>query len=240
MNVRKVILLAMVLLLGVSGLFGEDFWIKKKYTDWSQKEIQKILHSSPWAQSVDVRTGGGMSGGGGGGGGGRRGGGGGGSLGDASGGGGAGGGSAQGSVEMAPSVRLTMRWDSALPVKQAVVKSNFDASGGLASSGATMLERQEPQYIVSLSGVPLRMLRGDPSRIKAVGTLNIKGKDPITAESTKSFADGANAVFYLLFPRSTPIVLEDQEVEVAFKAGPVDIKHKFKLKDMVFEGKLEL
>jgi hypothetical protein len=242
MNMKKALLLAMVMTLGVSLLFGADFWTKKKYADWSQKEVQQMLKGSPWAHAVDMRIGGGRSGGGGsGGGGGRRGGsGGGGSLGDASGGGGSGGGSAQGSVEMVPAINLVMRWDSALPVKQAMAKQLADAGGGISFEAAKLLERKETQYVISISGVPSRMLGSDPNRFRPTAFLNIKGKDPIKADSVKTGRDQANAVLYLLFPRSSLIVLEDQEVEVALKAGPIDVKRKFKLKEMVFEGKLEL
>jgi hypothetical protein len=45
---------------------------------------------------------------------------------------------------------------------------------------------------------------------------------------------------YFLFPRSEAITLEDKEVEFETKLGPMEIKRKFKLQDMVFGGKLEL
>jgi len=42
------------------------------------------------------------------------------------------------------------------------------------------------------------------------------------------------------FPRTAAIALEDQDVEFASQIGAADVKYKFKLKDMVLKGKLEL
>jgi hypothetical protein len=240
MNMKKALLSVMFLALGVAMLYGADFWNKKKYADWSQKEVQQMLQSSPWAHSVAMRTdsSGGSGGRSSGGGGGRRGGGGG-SLGDASGGQGSGAGGAQG-PEMVPSINLLIRWESALPVKQAKAMSAADATPEVFAAATKMLAQQETQYILSVSGVPLRMLRGDPAKLQPVALLTVKGKDPIKAESVKAERDRAGINLYLIFPRTFMIAAEDREVDVALKVGAIDIKTRFKLKEMVYEGKLNL
>ncbi len=44
-----------------------------------------------------------------------------------------------------------------------------------------------------------------------------------------------------VFPRTTPFTVDDQEVEFATKLGRCRaLKYKFKLKDMVYNGKLEM
>src|ERR1041385_2324335 len=48
----------------VTLLFAEDVW-KKPFTDWSEKDANKLLQNSPWAHEVSVSLGGGMGGGGG-------------------------------------------------------------------------------------------------------------------------------------------------------------------------------
>src|SRR5207248_802263 len=35
-------------------LAAADFWQSKPATDWSDKEVQKILNNSPWAHQVSV------------------------------------------------------------------------------------------------------------------------------------------------------------------------------------------
>ncbi len=43
-----------------------------------------------------------------------------------------------------------------------------------------------------------------------------------------------------VFPRTRPFTIDDQEVTFATKLGISGVKLKFKLKDMVVDGKLEL
>jgi hypothetical protein len=49
---------------------------------------------------------------------------------------------------------------------------------------------------------------------------------------------------FVFFPRgeegAPTITLDDKDVEVEVKLGPLDFKRKFKLAKMVFEGKLEI
>lgn len=83
-----------LLLAFVLGLYAEDFWKTKPYTEWTEKEIKRVLTNSPWAKEVSAPMPGG-SGGGAGGGGGR----GGGRKGGGGGGGGMGGGGGEGGGE---------------------------------------------------------------------------------------------------------------------------------------------
>src|SRR5439155_19214477 len=91
-----------------AGLLAADFWEEKPFLTWSDKEVDRIITDSPWAQRLTVvnqgsptpsiaggAVGGGDDGGGRGGRGGR--------------GGGGGGG---------VTLRLTITWRSALPIKE--------------------------------------------------------------------------------------------------------------------------
>ena len=51
---------------------------------------------------------------------------------------------------------------------------------------------------------------------------------------------GARAEILLMFPRSQTITLEDKQVEFVTMLGRQKLKKKFKLKEMVYNGKLEL
>src|SRR2546425_6422288 len=35
---------------------GQDFWIRKEYTQWSDEEVRKMITESPWAKDVTVRA----------------------------------------------------------------------------------------------------------------------------------------------------------------------------------------
>ena len=43
-----------------------------------------------------------------------------------------------------------------------------------------------------------------------------------------------------VFPRSMPFTADDKEVEFATKLGTSNVKYKFRPKDMVVNGKLEM
>src|SRR5436190_34514 len=67
--------LAAFLLVFALSLWAADFWLSKPFTDWNDKDVDKMLHNSPWAKQIGVAVssggGGGMNSGGRGKGGGR-------------------------------------------------------------------------------------------------------------------------------------------------------------------------
>ena len=95
---------------------------------------------------------------------------------------------------------------------------------------------------VGLANVPPQLvMRTKPPEIKSKAFLNVKGRDPIPAVDVLADKGERGANLYLIFSRTeNPITLENNEVEVVVKLGTVDIKRRFRLKDMVFDGKLEL
>ncbi len=194
-----------------------QFWEDKAYQDWTDEDVEKLLKKSPWSQKVTL----------GGGGGGR-------------GGGGRGGGMpGAGEREM----NFTVRWDSALPIRQAVMRAHYGPQVKSVEEAQKMLNTKLSHYAVSLIGFPARMAQQDPSRLAALASnavLKRKKQDPIVAESVAvrpgDPPDGL--VFY--FPRRDPITLEDKEVEFQLEFGRLKIKRKFKLKKMVYNGNLEL
>jgi hypothetical protein len=224
-------------------LWAADFWQSKPYKEWSDREVQKLLSNSPWSKEVVVPLGGG---GGGSGKGGRSKGGGGGGGGDAgfdgpamgSGGGGAGGRGVQEVGGAAPStgtpsMTLTVSWRTALPLRQAIAKKKSKADA------KKLIDEPQKYYAILVTGLPGRMGRGGDEMKEALlknTSLNIKGKEPIAPADLQS--GGTAAMF--LFPKTVAIDLDDKEVEFSTKLGQTIVKTKFKLKDMVFNGKLDL
>ena len=233
-----------IVVLGVAALFvsaaalAEDFWDKKAYTQWSDEELRKIITNSPWAKDVtisapqsalggpprgatpsaDVETGGG------GGGRGRRGGG---------GGGGGGGGDAL--------ITLNISWRSALPLKQALVKSRQVAGVAIPPELQQALTREEPNYIIVLSGLPARMAQSvqNPELLKQ-SVLRRGKKQPIGLAGVEFQPRTQSVDVIFAFPRTDRITADDKEIEVFLKLGQLEVKRKFSLKDMVFKTKLEL
>ena len=75
-------------------------------------------------------------------------------------------------------------------------------------------------------------------QLVAVTSITVKGKPVLTPEKIEYGRDGTSLLF--TFPRTSPISLDDKEVEFATKIGAMEVRRKFKLKDMVYQGKLAL
>ena len=65
-------------------------------------------------------------------------------------------------------------------------------------------------------------------------------KTPIMPVQVQLGVVEKTVLVYFVFPKSDAIVLEDKDVEFVSKVGPMEFKKKFKLADMVMDGKLTL
>jgi hypothetical protein len=223
-------------------LSAADFWQSKPFSEWSDKDLEKMMTNSPWARPFTVSMvapggpgdsgapppiseGGGRGGRGGGGG------------------GGAPGGAALPSPGgLAPTV--VARWQSALPIKQAFVRQKYAAEAAASSEAKQVLEHEESTYLIVLSG-PLRaFLRGDAETVKQaimdLSSLSARGKAAVKPTDVQIGSNQRAIEIAVAFPRSAPFTLEDKEVEFSTKLGDVTMKYKFRLKDMVYNGRLEL
>jgi hypothetical protein len=245
---------ALFLLLCLS-LWAADSWQTRPFTEWTDKDVQKIMNNSPWAHAFTLPTGGGpssfdtASGGGG------RGGRGGGSadqdsapapISESSGrsGRGGGGGPAVPSSAGGVALEIVARWQSALPMKQAFVRLKYGVEGVSSADAKEVLDRTETTYVVILSG-PLRaVLRGTPDELKAAlmdaTTLSAHGKAALkpTELQVNTAQQAQNVIF--AFPRTTPFTVDDKEIDLTTKLGALPVKYKFHPKEMIFNGKLEL
>jgi hypothetical protein len=236
-----------VLACGVVVMFAEDFWAKKPYTDWNEKDAAKLLQSSPWTREVSVTVGsegpmaggerrGGRNGEGGSGMGGGQ------NIGGAGRGGGRDYGSESGGG--APPMLLRVRWQSAMPVRQALVVTHYGHEKVDSEEARQFLNQPVTAYVIALVGVPAGVARMPADKLnemaKAGTVLTRKDKDPIAAEEAKVVPREKLVDVFFFFPRTSPITIDDNEVEFATKLGPFEVKRKFKLKDMTIGGKLEL
>ena len=214
----------------VLSAWAKDFWNEKKAADWTDDEIQQILNKSPWAKDAAIfdsaahkglstapRTAGA----------GRR-----------NGGRTATSGSAAPLPGYPANWKAIVRWESALPVREAVkAAKNKDAEEnyiialigdipgvGVPSDDDEPAERQ--QKMDNLKENTRLERRDDPLELQRV---KIAPKTPLSQAGT---------LFY--FSRVLPIVPEDKQVTFVTKVGPLEVKCKFTLRDMLYRGNLEL
>jgi hypothetical protein len=226
--------------------FGEDFWVKKEYVQWSDAEVKKIMTNSPWAKDItisapaaalgvrgqrvgiesenssDVETGGG---GGRGGRGGRR------------GGGGAGFGGGGEAL-----LTLNISWRSALPLRKALVRSRLGAgSTAVPPEAEQLISKEQERYVIVVTGVPAAMARLLQNPALLDKCVIRAGKKPAIAALAIDFQRRTQSVDVIYsFPKTPAITPEDKDVEVVLQLGQIEAKKKFNLKDMVYNGKLEL
>ena len=139
---------------------------------------------------------------------------------------------------------VTFTWNSALPIKQALVRQAIGLDAPIPPESKQALERAEPFYAVTLSGLPptLRWLATRRDALKAESMLARKGKAPIAPTSVRLFQETQSRLISIafLFPKTDAITLDDQDVELITKLGNAEVKKTFKLADMVFGGQLAL
>jgi len=117
------------------------------------------------------------------------------------------------------------------------VEKNADAKA--------FIERKEDVYALLLIGLPgslAQAAQGDKkAELLALTTIEVKGKEPIKATNLDIAPSGRNVNLSFLFPKSAVnFTADDKEFEFSTKFNKTAIKHKFRLKDMVFNGKVEM
>jgi hypothetical protein len=166
------------------------------------------------------------------------------------GGGGAGGGGGFGPLQ-APrpemqTPKAILRWQTALPVKQAIARMRYKDEVEKSEDASKSLSRQETQYVLSVSGL---MVMGGPNAPKqdvwkAGATLKIGNLPPIPPSDVLIDRQGMSTIIFFAFPKgqdgSHVVEEKDKSMEFQLKTPSVELKGKFSLDDMVYQSKLEM
>jgi hypothetical protein len=143
-----------------------------------------------------------------------------------------------GAPEMQPVV--TILWTSAAPVRLALLKLHTGAGTPTSEQIANAL-KPRPNYIIAVSGFPAPEGGSDPKALAAGAFLGIHGKPPVVSTESDYRKVGNSDVYFFRFPRtSLEIAPTDQQVEFRLKMGKIEIKKKFDLGGMKYQGQLAL
>ena len=130
--------------------------------------------------------------------------------------------------------KLTLRWESAMPVRTAELKVHDNNAPDV----------DESHYAVAVYGIPDRMIEGDLQKLgdqlRNEASLKRDGKNDLKPSSVKVFEMAAGRVVLYSFPMSNEITRADHRVEFTAKIGRLDVDQSFLLDNMVWQGKLEL
>jgi hypothetical protein len=131
-------------------------------------------------------------------------------------------------------IALKLRWESALPVQLAELKSHEVELPTLDGDG----------YRIAVYGVPSGDFKGDPKQLgkplKGLAALKREGKKDVRPVSVEVFQGENGLVVVYLFPFSAEIVKNDRQVEFDAQIGRIVVAQIFDLSEMEFMGKLEL
>jgi hypothetical protein len=224
-------------------LLAADFWEKKAPEDWTPEEVETILNDSPWAQAGSISF-----------------------VGDKS--QPIGGGSRDGigfPRSRFPGSRPTtrsgqpdggwggkfaaagkesrgfndgdviVRWSSALPIRQAL-----ELAG--AADSAPRPELVQDYYIISLSRVPpgMAQLADEPEKLRAAAHLTPKDRASIGAERIEIRPQPGTPGVDFYFPRKTELSAGDRQIVFELTVEDYELKAKFKPREMIYRGNLEL
>lgn len=144
---------------------------------------------------------------------------------------------------------VIIRWDSAAPVREAMKKVSITKA---VDDGDVIAF-----YIITIDGLPRMGRRAqtekpsasprrplppeEQDRFKAVTNLAAKGKEAVQPAKIDALSnEDGRMTIHFYFPRTADFSLDDREVSFSTRLGPMELKQKFNLKDMTFDGKLAL
>jgi hypothetical protein len=209
-------------------LASKEFWNERKPEDWTAGEVKELLTKSPWAKDA-VITDNGLVGG----------------MGVPraassrrsvpNGAGGAG--QSGPATTSAPKIQWKgiVRWESALPIREAMKGAALkdfkdfyalNVVGNLPSVASSSEESRESSFLQHLKDVTKLEHKGDQVYLSRVELAPGNALSP------------AGTRFY--FSRMLALMPEDKEAMFSTKIGPLDVKCKFTLRDMLYRGALEL
>ena len=231
MRTRSTLRTALIILLGAGLLWAAEPWKEKPYTEWTQKDVEKIAQDSPWAHVVTVL------------------------------GAGAPGESAIARSEVSGTaplsdassgpqggVKYLVQWASALTLRQARVRSAQLAGRENAEESAAILAVTPPYYILAVAGPNLSAFDAMKEEgTKAATYLELKqSKKRISPDAVQFFRQGEWLTQVIIFfPReaeATPLIgPTESKVEFHCRVGKSELEAGFDLRKMVTQdGKPDL
>ncbi len=202
-----------------------EFWNDKKPEDWTNEEIQEMLTRSPWAKEGSVSVFGGAGG----------------NLLNRNGAMNRSGNMSSSGRQRVSTTQTTqssdapdlrykaiVRWQSALPIRQALkTKSTEGVADYYIIAVVGDLAMADPDADEAQRESRLDMLQQYTKLERHGGAIPLANIEPVKKLGT---------LFY--FSRAEPI--KDGQVTFTTKMGPVEVKCKFTVKEMMYHGRLEL
>ena len=213
--------MAFFVLSALALMAADEAWKNKQFPEWTEDDAKALLKDSPWVKTVaatlvkpsgkevQVSTGFGR----------RK--------------------HRETSDTAAPAntkpPMLTLRWESALPVREAELKARDVTAPALDD---------EDHYAIAVYGIPRAMLKDD-SKVMAEdlerqALLKREGKKDTKPSNVEILLRDDGPVVLYLFPKSAEFDWRDHKIEFDAQLPGLKFTQAFSFDDMTFHGKLEL
>ncbi|MDP9115203.1 MAG: hypothetical protein M3O20_16160 [Acidobacteriota bacterium] len=130
---------------------------------------------------------------------------------------------------------LILRWESALPVREAELKARDVAAPALAD---------DDHYLIAVYHIPRGMLKDDSKSVtdnlKRQAVLKREGKKDTKPSSVEILLRDDGPVVLYLFPKTAAFDWRDHKIEFDAQMPGLKCAQVFSFDDMTFHGKLEL
>ena len=143
-----------------------------------------------------------------------------------------------GAPEQEPTV--TVIWASATPIRLAVLKMR---SGDMSPTDQQIENagKPRPNYVIAVVGLPAPEAGLDVKQLAQRAFLAHKGSPPLMANDSTYRRIGNADVYFFHFTRaSLPLTAAEGDVEFRMTLGKIEIRKKFDLRAMQYEGQLAL
>jgi hypothetical protein len=116
---------------------------------------------------------------------------------------------------------------------------------GLSDEKAVdLLTRTETEYVIEIAGFPTTAIRQGAHRFAAEllnsARLTVPNRPPAAPTATSVPEHGIHLVATLRFPRFENLSAKEGTIDLFAESGRIRIQERFKLRDMVYAGNLEL
>lgn len=141
-------------------------------------------------------------------------------------------------------VYLVVRWKSALPVRQALALAEFGRKQLDDPRAVELLNREPANLELQIAGFPALLFTDRAtaleSQLRQSARISIPGRPPVPPDSVAVPPQGNHLMAELSFSRFATLTPADKSIRLSFTVDGARIEHDFKLKDILYQGRLEV
>ncbi len=131
-------------------------------------------------------------------------------------------------------VKLLLRWETALPVREARLKTK----------DPLVIPLDDGHYAVAVYGIPKSVIVADGGQsarqLKSGATLKCLGKNVLKPSRVEILLPESGPVVVYYFSRNIEITWRDRKIDFAARVGLLKFTQAFDTGEMILQGKLEL